>query len=152
MNQRQQNIFGLVINFFTPDWKPHHVTISLFEANDTTRKGLAKQSKVLFESFSLTSRVLCFVKDEGINLKTMATTLKSMISCEVLDLKSLFDSACFGHAMSMATQYDTNDDKISMDLKPISVKSSQTSFQSYITWLKKSGLLKIKYLSFCTRN
>jgi hypothetical protein len=117
-----------------------------------TRKGLAKQLKVLFESFSLISKVLCFVKDEGINLKTMATTLKSLISCEVLDLKSLFDSACFGHAMSMATQYDTNDDKISMDLKPISVKSSQTSFQSYITWLKKSSLLKIKYLSFCTRN
>jgi hypothetical protein len=82
----------------------------------------------------------------------MATTLKSLISCEVLDLKSLFDSACFVHAMSMATQYDTNDNKISMDLKPINVKSSQTSFQSYITWLKKSGLLKIKYLSFCTRN
>jgi len=76
---------------------------------------------VLFESFSLTSKVLCFVKDEGINLRTMVTTLKSLISCEVLNLKSPFDSACFGHVMNKATQYDTNDDKISMDLRPIDV-------------------------------
>jgi hypothetical protein len=72
----------------------------------------------------------------------MVISLKSLILCEVLDLKSPFDSACFGHAMNKATQYDTNDDKISMDLKPINVKSSQTSFQSYITWLEKSSLLK----------
>jgi hypothetical protein len=39
-----------------------------------------------------------------------------------------------------------------MDLKPINVKISQTSLQSYIIWLKKSGLLKIKNLSFCNRN
>jgi hypothetical protein len=103
MNRGQIFFFALVINFLTPDWKPHHVTINLFEANDTTRKGLAKQLKVLFESFSLTSKVLCFVKNEGINLIIMAMILKSLISCEVLDLKSPFDSACFGHAMSKAT-------------------------------------------------
>jgi hypothetical protein len=133
MNRRQQNIFALIINFLTLDWKPHHVFVSLFEANDTTRLGLAKQLKVLLESFSLTSKVLCFVKDERLNLRTMGTTLKSLISCEVLNLKFHFDSACFGHAMSKATQYDTNDDKISMDLKPISVKSSQlpSNFTSF---------------------
>jgi hypothetical protein len=54
--------------------------------------------------------------------------------------------------MNKTTQYDTNDDKISMDLKPINVKSSQTSFQSYITWLKKLSLLKFKNLFFCNKN
>jgi hypothetical protein len=122
-------------------------------------------------------------------LKTMATTLKSLISwdyrlkpqrsvslyrtkipsnflfifylapiiclssssrhgCDVLDLKS----PLIVHVMSKATQYDTNDDKISMDLRPINVKSSQTSLHSYITWLKKLGLLKIRNLFFCNKN
>ncbi len=83
---RATKYFSLVINFLTPDWKPHHIIVSLFEANDTTRKGLAKQLKVLFEYFSLTSKVLCFVKDEMINLRTMVISLKSLILCEVLDL------------------------------------------------------------------
>jgi hypothetical protein len=39
---RATKYFSLVINFLTLDWKPHHVIVSLFEANDTTRKGLAK--------------------------------------------------------------------------------------------------------------
>ncbi len=37
----------------------------------------------------------------------------------------------------------TNDDKVSKDLGPISVKSMQTSFQACITWPKKFGMLEI---------
>jgi hypothetical protein len=39
MNRGHQDIFALVVNFLSLDWKPHHVTIGLFEANDTIGQG-----------------------------------------------------------------------------------------------------------------
>ncbi len=78
--------------------------------------GLARQLKALLEKFELTPKVLCYVKDKGINLSSMTNTLKLMISCEALNLLQPFDGACFGHAMNKAAQYATN------DLAPISVK------------------------------
>jgi hypothetical protein len=66
----------------------------------------------------------------------MTTTLKLMISCEPLNLLQPFDGACFGHAMNKIAQYATNDNKISKDLALISVKSTQSSFQSCIIWPK----------------
>jgi len=83
---------------------------------------LAKQLKAMLEKFGLISKVLCYVKDKGTNLISMITTLKYVISCEALSLLVPFDGACFGHVMSKATQYTTNDDKISKDLVPINVK------------------------------
>jgi hypothetical protein len=50
--------------------------IRLFEANDTTGAKL----KALLEKFGFTLKVLCCVKDEGTNMGTMTTTLKSIIS------------------------------------------------------------------------
>jgi len=93
--------------------------IGLFEANDTMGMGLARQLKALLEKFGFKSKVLCSMKDKGTNLWSMTTTLKSMISCEALNLPQPFDGACFGHVMNKATQYATN------DLAPISVKSTQ---------------------------
>jgi EAL domain-containing protein (putative c-di-GMP-specific phosphodiesterase class I) len=81
------------------------------------------------------------------NLASTTTTLKFIISCEELSLFVPFDGACFGHAMSKAVQYATNDDNISKDLVPISVKFTQSSFQSCITWPKKLGMLMICNLS-----
>jgi hypothetical protein len=54
----------------------------------------------MLEKFGFTSKVLCYVKDEGTNLLNMTTTLKSLISCEALRLFVLFDGASFGRAMS----------------------------------------------------
>jgi hypothetical protein len=54
----------------------------------------------MLEKFGFTSKVLCYVKDEGTNLLSMTTTLKSVILCDALRLFVLFDGACFGHAMS----------------------------------------------------
>ncbi len=130
------------MNFLSSNWKPHHVTIGLFEANDTTGQRLAKQLKAMFKKFGLTSKVLCYVKDGGTNLASMTIALKSIISCEALSLLVPFDGACFGHAMNKAIQYTTNDDKISTDLVLINVKYAQTSFQSCITWLKKQVYLQ----------
>ncbi len=85
---------------------------------------MARQLKTMLEKFSLTSKVLCYVKDKGTNLASMTTILKSIISCETLNLLVPFHGACFGHVMSKAGQYVTNDDKISKDLAPINVKST----------------------------
>jgi hypothetical protein len=79
---------------------------------------------------------------EGINLVSMTTTLKFVISCEALSLLVPFDGACFGHVMSKASQHATNDDKISKNLALISVKSTQVFFQSCITWQKISSILQ----------
>jgi hypothetical protein len=76
----------------------------------------------MLKMFALISKILCYVEDEGINLVNMTTTLKLVISCEALSLPIPFDGACFGHAMNKATQYATNDDKISKDLTLINVK------------------------------
>jgi hypothetical protein len=139
-----------VVRYFCSCWKfvfsileAHHVTIGLFEANDTMGVELARQLKTMLKKFGLTSKVLCYVKDKGTNLANMTIILNFVISCEALNLLVPFDGACFGHVMSKAAQYVTNDDKISKDLVPISVKSTQMSLQSCITWPKKLGELTI---------
>jgi hypothetical protein len=67
--------------------------MGLFKANDTTWHGLVRQLKVMLEKFGFTSKILCYVKVEGTNLRTMTTTLKSVISCEALTLLAPFDGA-----------------------------------------------------------
>jgi hypothetical protein len=78
----------------------------------------------MIEEFGLTSKVLCYVKYEGTNLVSMTL----VISCETLSLLVPFHGACFGHVMSKTNQHATNDDKISNDLAPINVKSTQVLF------------------------
>jgi hypothetical protein len=90
--------------------------------------GLARQLKAMLENFGFTSKVLCYVKDKVTNLANMTIALKSVISCEALNLLQPFDGASFGHVMNKAAQYATNDDKISKNLAVISVKSVQASF------------------------
>jgi len=90
----------------------------------------------MFKNFGLIFQILCYVKNEGINLANMTSTLTSIISCEALSLHNPFDGACFQHAMNKATQDVTNDDKISKDKMLINVKFAQMSLQSYITWPK----------------
>ncbi len=77
----------------------------------------------MFEKFGFAPKISCYVKYEGTNLGTMITTLKSIISCEALNLLAPFDGACFGHATSKAFYYATNDDKVFKDLGLFSVKS-----------------------------
>jgi hypothetical protein len=99
MGRGHQDKFVIVINFLLVDWKPHHVTIGLFKANDITKQGSIKQLKTLPREIGFISKVLCYVKDEGINL-VMTTSLKFVISCDALSLHIHLDDACFGHVMS----------------------------------------------------
>jgi hypothetical protein len=69
-------------------------------------------------------QVIAFVKDEGTNLSIMVTTMHSIINYEPLKILRVYEGTCFGHVMSKACQYATNDDKISIGLKNVSVKES----------------------------
>ncbi len=70
--------------------------------------------------------MLC--EDKGTNFVNMTVAFKLVISCEALNLPQPFNGTYFGHAMSKAVQYATNDDKIFKDLASINVKFAQTSF------------------------
>jgi hypothetical protein len=96
--------FTFVFNIITPQWEPCHVCVGFFEVNDTTGAKLAKQLTTLLERFKLTSKILCFVTNEGTNLGTMIAILRFVVICEALKLDVLFDGFCFGHAMNKATK------------------------------------------------
>jgi hypothetical protein len=78
--------FSLVINYFSEAWEHVHATIGLFEVNETTGSCMAQQLQSLLEKFGLIHQVLAFVKNEGSNLASMATTLCSIVDCELLYL------------------------------------------------------------------
>jgi hypothetical protein len=146
MYKGHQDNFVIVNKKLLIDWKPHHVTIGLFKASDITKQGLIKQLKALLEKFGFISKVLSYVKDEGINLAIMTTFLKFVTSCDALSLPIHLDYACFGHVMSQIAKYATNGDKISKELTLINLKFAQTSFQSHITWPTNRYVDKLNFL------
>jgi hypothetical protein len=46
----------------------------------------------------------------------MTTNLKSIVNCDMLGLEESFQSICFGHAFSKASQYDRIEEKVCKDL------------------------------------
>ncbi len=83
--------------------------------------------------------MVVFMKDEGTNLICMATTLCFIVDCHPLKLQQVYEGTCFGHVMSETfLQYATNDAKVAIRLKHISLKSGRASLQKMITWTKKS--------------
>ena len=137
------DIFALVVNFLNADWVPTHVTLVLFKACDTSGAAMAVQLQQLLDKYNLRNQILCYVKDEGSNLVTMTNALKSVISCEALQVVVPFEGTCFGHAMSKACQYATTDDKVARGMKAVSIKYAQVAVQKCITWpkeLEKNGI------------
>jgi hypothetical protein len=76
--------FALVMNLINLSWSPCHITIGLFEAHDIFGATLTKQMKILLVEFNLTNKVIMYVKDEGVNLNFLTTTLTSIMSCKPL--------------------------------------------------------------------
>jgi hypothetical protein len=64
---------------------------------------LAKNLTKLLDNYALRRKIISYVKDEGFNLNIMTTTLKSIVSCDMLGLEGI----CFGHAFFKACQYAT---------------------------------------------
>jgi len=85
-----------------------------------------------YNFFFLTSKILCYVKDEGTILGSMVVALmKLMISCETLSLFTP-NGTCFEHVMSKVAQYAITNDKVSKDSMPIIVEFTQASHQHYM--------------------
>jgi hypothetical protein len=94
-----------------------HVIAGLFEVNETIGKSMVVQLQYLLDKFGLLHRVIAFRKDEGINnLITMVATLHSIIDYEPLKIFRVYEGTCFGHVISKACQYVTNDDKVFVGL------------------------------------
>ncbi len=77
------------------------------------------------DSYALRKKIIAYVKDEGSNLNIMITTLKSIISCDMLGLEESFQDIYFGHAFSKACQYALIKEILCKYLQYVSIKSTQ---------------------------
>jgi len=71
----------------------------------------------LLEKYDLMHHMIKFVKNKGINLISMATTLCFVVDCRLLKLQQVYEGTCFSHIMSKACQYGNNDEKVTTCLK-----------------------------------
>ncbi len=69
--------------------------------------------------------VITFMKDEGSNLTSMVAALHEFVNdCQPLKLQKVYEGMYFGHIMLKVCQYGTNDEKVTNDLKHVSVKAT----------------------------
>jgi hypothetical protein len=137
MSKGAHDFFALVINFLNEGWQPQHITIGLYEANETIGV-MAKKLTDLLNQYDFFFLNIAYVKDEGAILNAMTTTLKLVVNCEILGMEGSFQGTCLGHAFSKACQYGTIEEKVYKNLNHISIKSSESNLQKCITWPKKS--------------
>jgi hypothetical protein len=78
-----------------------HITIGLFKAFDTFGPALTKYLTKLLNKYDL-KFFFAYVKDEGSNLNSMTTTLKLVVSCDILGLADNLQGSYFGHAFFKA--------------------------------------------------
>ncbi len=121
--------FVMVVSFLNDSWEPNHVTMRIFEVQNTTCATMANQVKVLLDFFGLLDKIITYVKDEGSNLNTLTNALTSVVSYFPLQLACPFVGSCFGHAMSFAT----DDIKMCAKFSKVSLKGVQASLQKIIT-------------------
>jgi len=86
MSKVGHDIFALVIYFLKDDWQPKHIIFGLFEPIDTTGQTLVKNLTKLLDNYALRRKIITYVKDEGSNLNTMTTSLKSIIKLAMIFL------------------------------------------------------------------
>jgi hypothetical protein len=79
-------MFSHWLYFLGEDWMRKHIIINSFE---TLGQTLVRSLQNLLKQYGLTKKIFAYVKNEGANLNTMTTTLKS-ISCETLCVMESF--------------------------------------------------------------
>lgn len=87
----------------------------------------------LFETYNLMYHMIAFMKDEGVNMMSMVTTLGSIVDCHLLKLQQVYESACF---VFKAYYCDINYEKVTIGLKHVNLKVAPCSLQKKITWMK----------------
>jgi hypothetical protein len=117
----------MVVNFVDKEWEPKHVTIGLFECQKTSGAALAETVKPLLKTFHFQDKVIAYVKDEGSNLVSLATSLTSVVSCPVLGLETPYSGTYFGHVMSKVCQHATIDEEVCASMKKMSMKVAQAN-------------------------
>jgi len=65
MSKSVHDVFIVVVNFFSSKWEAKHVTIELFELFNSNGVAMAPRLQQLLDKFSLTQKILVYVKDEG---------------------------------------------------------------------------------------
>jgi hypothetical protein len=76
--------------------------------------------------------------NESTNLFVTTIVLHSIINYEPLKIHKVYEGTCFGHAMSKAYRYTTNDEFFYVGLRNVNVKEIQNGLQKTITRIKKS--------------
>jgi hypothetical protein len=80
MSHAGHDTFAIIVSFLNDSWEPNHVTMGIFEVQNTTCATMANQVKVLLDSFGILDKVIAYVKDEGSNLNTLTNALTSVVS------------------------------------------------------------------------
>lgn len=112
---------------------------------------MAMKLQALLDKYALSKKKLAYVK-EGANFGALTTTLKVVFSWKSLGVEELFKGTCFGQAMLKGCQYGTADDRVSVNMHDVPIKSAQSDFQKCITWPKKSGKWHVWMWAFDHRN
>jgi hypothetical protein len=58
MSKGARNIFVMIVNFLSTNWEPKHITIGLFDANDTNGATMAVKLKHIFDKFAFTHKIV----------------------------------------------------------------------------------------------
>ncbi len=61
MSKGTHDVFALVINFLNEKWQPQHMTIRLFEANETTRQAMARNLIELLDQYDLREKNITYM-------------------------------------------------------------------------------------------
>jgi hypothetical protein len=96
----------------------------LFEAIEIIGQTLANNLTSLFNQYGLRRKIIVYVKNERSNLNAITIILKSIMKCEAWSLDESFQRTCFGHVFSKACQYTTTNERICINLKFVSIKST----------------------------
>jgi len=97
MSRGGMDTFALAISYLNESWMPQHFTIGLFEVHKTIGLSMVNQLRSLFEKYDLMHCMITFVKNEGSNLMSMATTLCSIVDCRPLKLQQVYEGMCWSH-------------------------------------------------------
>jgi hypothetical protein len=62
------DVFIIIVNFLFSKWEAKHVTIELFEANDTNGAIMIIKLQQHINKLSLIHKIFAYIKDEGSNL------------------------------------------------------------------------------------
>ncbi len=52
------DVFALVISFLNEEWQPQHITIGLFETNETIRYAMARNLIELLDQYDLRKKII----------------------------------------------------------------------------------------------